>query len=253
MRSHVFCAWSQRLLLAAWMAGCAAGPAAPPAHPRAADASSRESGAESPEQSVRPGVNDRYFEQGAADTWTDIFEGESREVFRHRDDIVARLQLQPGMTVGDIGAGTGLFTLPIARAVGEDGQVLAIDIVPDFLERIEARAQAGGLDNVQTVLGGERATHVPDTSLDLAFVCNVYHHIEYPDAYMRSVLASLRPGAPLVVIDFERIEGVTSDRMLKHVRAPKETVIAEIKAAGFELVREEDFLEENYYLVFRRP
>lgn len=251
MRSHTFSTWS--LLLAACMVGCASAPAVEAAHPHAADAPSTGSDDESAEQSVRPGVNDRYFEQGAADTWTGVFEGESREVFRQRDAIVARLQLRPGMTVGDVGAGTGLFTLPLARAVGAGGQVLAIDIVPDFLERIEARVEAAGLDNVQTVLGGERATHVPDASLDLAFLCNVYHHIEYPGAYMRSVLSSLRPGAPMVVVDFERIEGVTSKRMLEHVRAPKETVIAEITEAGFELVREEDFLEENYFLVFRRP
>ncbi len=211
-------------------------------------------GCASAPQSVRPGVNDRYFEPDAAETWTAVFEGESREVFRHREAIVARLGLSPGMVVGDIGAGTGLFTLPIARAVGETGHVQAVDIVPEFLARIDARVREAGLANVETVLGTELATTLADDSLDLAFLCNVYHHIEFPDPYMRSVLGALRPGGTLVVIDFERIEGVTSPPMLKHVRAPKETVLEEILAGGFELVREEEgFLQENYYLVFRRP
>jgi len=206
-----------------------------------------------PEQSVRPGVNAKYFEPGAARTWTEVFEGESREVFRHRDAIVAALGLARGMAVGDIGAGTGLFTVPLARAVGPEGQVYAVDIVPAFLERVAMRAQKAGATQVTTVLGEERRTGLSPASLDLAFLCNVYHHIEYPHSYMTSVLEALRPGGRLVVVDFERIEGVTKKSMLLHVRAPKETVIEEILGAGFELLGEEDFLKQNYFLTFWRP
>jgi ubiquinone/menaquinone biosynthesis C-methylase UbiE len=226
------------LLSLSWI-GCASTPAAP-------------SGARRPqaESSVRPGVNDRYFEPGAAETWTGIFEGESREVSRHRDAIVARLGLTPGEVVGDVGAGTGLFSVPLSRAVGPTGRVYAVDIVPAFLERIARRTRAAGVSNVVTVLGEERSTGLPAASLDLAFLCNVYHHLEYPASYLRSVGAALAPGGRLVVIDFERIEGVTSPRMLRHVRAGKQTVIDEITRAGFRLQREERFLKENYFLVF---
>ena len=80
-------------------------------------------------------------------------------------------------------------------------------------------------------------------------MCDVYHHIEYPGPYMRAIAATLRPGGRLVLVDFERIEGVTSAPMLKHIRAPKETVIEELAAAGFVLVDEPQLgLEENYVL-----
>jgi predicted methyltransferase len=84
-------------------------------------------------------------------------------------------------------------------------------------------------------------------------MCATYHHIEYPQAYMRSLLQTLRPGGTLVLIDFERIEGKTTPPILKHVRAGKETVIDEVSQAGFVLVSETELLEQNYYLLFARP
>jgi predicted methyltransferase len=88
----------------------------------------------------------------------------------------------------------------------------------------------------------------------LVFLCDVYHHIEYPSVYMAALLEVLEPGGDLVLVDFQRIEGVTSKPMLKHIRASKETVIEEVRSVGFELIGETDLgLEENYVLRFRRP
>ncbi|MGD8862573.1 MAG: methyltransferase domain-containing protein [Myxococcales bacterium] len=238
---------SLALLLTLLALGCASTPS-PTRAPTAAG--TRSKSRPPSEASVRPGVNDKYFEPGATETWSDVFEGESREVSRHRDAIVSRLDLRPGQVVGDVGAGTGLFSVPLARAVGPGGRVYAVDIVPAFLENIAQRTRAAGQSNVQTVLGEEWTTGLPPGSLDLAFLCNVYHHLEYPISYMRSVADALAPGGRLVVIDFERVPGVTSPRMLRHVRAGKQTVIDEITRAGFRLQRQERFLKENYFLVF---
>ena len=205
------------------------------------------------EPSVRPGINTAYFRPDALAKYSKILEAESREVVEHRDEIVDAIGLQKGMVVADIGAGTGFFTTEIAKRVGNRGAVFSVDIVPSFLERIRERVNAEKLSNVTVVQGQERATGLKPTSVDLAFMCATYHHIEYPQAYMRSLLQTLRPGGTLVLIDFERIEGKTTPPILKHVRAGKETVIDEVSQAGFVLVSETELLEQNYYLLFARP
>jgi ubiquinone/menaquinone biosynthesis C-methylase UbiE len=205
------------------------------------------------EASVRPGVNALYFQPDALDKYTRVLEGERREVVQYRDEIVDAIGLLEGMIVADIGAGTGLFTTEIARRVGDHGAVFGVDIVPAFLDRIREHVEAEQLTNVTVVRGEEQATALEDASVDLAFMCDTYHHIEYPQTYMRSLFRTLRPGATLVLIDFERIEGKTIPGMLKHVRADKQTVIDEVSRAGFVLESETDLLEQNYYLHFRRP
>ncbi len=205
--------------------------------------------------SVKPGINDPYRNPDLqVEEWTSRFEVESREVYASRAAIVEALNLEPGMAVADIGAGTGLFTRPLAERVGPDGTVYAVDIVPKFIEHIRARADAAGLDQVRTVLCLEDSVELPDDSVDLAFICDVYHHFEYPDASLASLHRAIRPGGTLVVIDFERIPGVSREWLLNHVRAGKEVFTAEIEAAGFELVEEVqvDGLEENYCLRFRK-
>lgn len=206
------------------------------------------------ESSVRPGINAPYFETGALEKYTRILERETREVVAQLEPIVAALGLKEGMVVADIGAGTGLFTTEIAKRVGDTGAVYAVDIVPSFLEKIRERVKASELSNVRVVLGEERETKLAPGSVDLAFLCDTYHHIEYPKAYLSSLLQTMRPGARLVLIDLERIEGKTSADLMKHVRAGKTTVIAELSEAGFILESEnKGLLEENYFLYFRRP
>ncbi|MBW2190646.1 MAG: class I SAM-dependent methyltransferase [Deltaproteobacteria bacterium] len=205
------------------------------------------------ESSVRPGINALYFQPDALEKYTGVLEGERREVVQHRDEIIDAIGLVEGMVVADIGAGTGLFTTEIARRVEDHGAVFGVDIVPAFLDRIRERAKAEQLTNVTVVLGEERVTALEDASVDLAFMCDTYHHIEYPQTYMHSLFRTLRPGGTLVLIDFERIEGKTIPAILSHVRAGKQTVIDEVSQAGFVLESETELLEQNYYLHFRRP
>lgn len=237
--------------------GCDAAPASeqgvPAVSSGAEEASSAVPARVVDESSVRQGINAPYFAPDGFDRFARILEAESREVVAHRDEIVDAIGVRQGMVVADIGAGTGLFTTEIARRVGDQGAVFAVDIVPAFLHRIRERVETEELTNVTVVRGEERATALEDGSVDLAFMCDTYHHIEYPRTYMRSLFRTLRPGATLVLIDLERIEGKTSPTMLKHVRADKQTVIEEISRAGFVLESETELLEENYYLRFRRP
>ncbi|MBL9077592.1 MAG: methyltransferase domain-containing protein [Planctomycetes bacterium] len=206
--------------------------------------------------SVKPGINDDFLDPELdVGTFEQRFEGESREVFTQRARIAALLQLRPGMAVADVGAGTGLYTLMFAPKVGTTGRVYGIDIAPKFVEHIRRQAAARDLSQVEARLCSERSVDLPAASVDLVFVCDTYHHFEYPMATLASIHAALRPGGELVVLDFIREPGVSREWILGHVRAGEAVVRQEIEAAGFRFVRREatPFLHENYVLRFRRP
>ena len=204
--------------------------------------------------SVKPGINDKFLDPKLnVEEWTKKFETESREIFHQREKIVAAAGLKPGMAMADIGAGTGLFTLHFAQAVGADGKVFAVEIAKNFLEHIKARASKASASNVQTILCTERSVELPESSIDLAFICDVYHHFEFPSASLATLHKALKPGGTLVLIDFKRIPGETSDFIMGHVRAGQEVFEAEVLAAGFEKIGEvKDVLKENYFVKFRR-
>lgn len=203
------------------------------------------------EKSVRPDIN-KSFANPNPKEFLEKFEGESREVFAHRKEIVDAAGAKPGMAIADVGAGTGLFTRLFAREVGERGTVYAVDIAQPFLDHIAQTCRDEKLANVKTIRCSQTSTELPERSVDLVFVCDTYHHFEFPQKTLASIRKALRPNGRFVVIDFERIEGVTKEWTLKHVRAGKETFRKEIEESGFALVEENrKFLKENYCLVFR--
>ena len=203
------------------------------------------------EQSVKPGINDAFKDPSVGD-FVGRFEVESREVFANRVAIVKACGVRPGMAVADVGAGTGLFTRLFAQAVGEAGQVLAVDIAPKFIAYIEESARQAGLRNVTGIVGTDRSVELPADSVDLAFICDTYHHFEFPLRTLETIHRALRPGGQLIVIDFHRVEGKSSEWVLGHVRAGQEVFTAEILKSGFRLVGEEPLLKENYFLRFEK-
>jgi predicted methyltransferase len=207
------------------------------------------------EQSVKPGINDKFLDPKLqVEEWTQKFETESREIFSQRARILENVSLKPGMQVADIGAGTGLFTLPFATAVGISGKVYAVEIAQNFLNHISARAKKVELTNVEPILCTSRSVGLADGSIDLAFICDVYHHFEFPQDSMASLFKAMRSGGEVVLIDFKRIPGRSSEFVMGHVRAGQEAFEAEIKAAGFEKVGEvNNVLLENYFVKFRKP
>jgi ubiquinone/menaquinone biosynthesis C-methylase UbiE len=157
--------------------------------------------------------------------------------------------------VADIGAGTGLFLPAFNREVSSDGRVYAVEISPRFLEHLRERAKREDLSRVEVVEALEDSVALPAASVDLAFVCDTYHHFEYPQSTLHSLYTAIRPGGSLVILDFERIPGESRDWVLEHVRAGKDTFRREIESAGFRFEREVtvEGLKENYVLRFRRP
>jgi acetyl esterase/lipase/ubiquinone/menaquinone biosynthesis C-methylase UbiE len=203
------------------------------------------------EKSVRPGIN-KPFENPDVKEYLGKFEVESREIYAKRQEIVNVCKLRPGMTVADIGAGTGLFTRLFAKAVGPDGKVYAVDIAPAFIKHIERSAAEQGLHNVSGVVATPTSVELPPASVDLAFICDTYHHFEFPFKTLQSIHRALRPGGQIVLIDFKRIPGVTSDWVLNHVRAGQETFTKEIVDSGFQVVGEAKLLTDNYLVRFQK-
>jgi len=208
-----------------------------------------------PEPSVKPGINTNFLDpEMNVDEWVARFEGESREIFAERDALAAAVGLHPGDGIADVGAGTGLFLDAFAAAVGSKGVVYAVDISPAFIDHLNEHVEEVGLANVRPHLCSEDSVELPPKSIDKAFICDTYHHFEYPRHTMTSIRSALGKNGEVVIVDFERIPGVSREWVLDHVRAGKAEVIAEMESFGFEMVEEIDVpgLEENYVVRFRK-
>ena len=194
------------------LAACAA---QPPAHDAAVAAVPASVGAD-------PKINAGFYTADAA-LWGGRFEGESREIYRKRAEIVDASGAKTGMVVADVGAGTGLFTVLFAKRVAPGGKVYAVDISEPFVNAVAKRAVSEKLANVATLVSTHTDTRLPPRSVD-------------------------------IVLDFQRIPGVTPQSRLDHVRAGKETVIEEVTSSGFRLREEVKTLglKDNYFLVFER-
>jgi len=173
------------------------------------------------EKSVNPGIN-KSFERPQVADFLARFEREGRDVFDHRHAIVKACHLQPGMAVADIGSGTGLFARLFSAKVGSQGRVYAVDIAENFVKHIERSAKGDRVENIVGVVCRQDDVNLPAESVDLAFICDTYHHFEFPSKTMRSIHRALRPGGQVVLIDFHRVEGVSRDWIFSHVRAGQE-------------------------------
>ena len=205
---------------------------------------------------IPKGINDKFKDPELdVDEWLARFEVESREVYAARDEVLKACGIEPGERIADVGAGTGFYSRLFAKRTGWDGWVYSIDIAPKFLQHIAARATADGIENLTTVLGTDVSIRLPPESVDLAFICDVYHHFESPQKSLSSIFRSLKPGGRLVLIDFNRIPGVSREWLIGHVRANKETFRDEVIAAGFEFKDDVEIkgFDENYLLRFTKP
>ncbi|MBN2518627.1 MAG: class I SAM-dependent methyltransferase [Candidatus Altiarchaeota archaeon] len=166
------------------------------------------------------------------------------------DEILKILKLEPGQKIADIGSGGGYFALRFAEAVGERGRVYAADTNPEFLEFVKSLAQERSLGNIETILvtGG---LSLPEGSLDLIFMRNLYHHLSDRITYFRRLRDFLRPSGRVAVIEYEPHTGnFFSFRRLFGHSTPREVIIGVLKGAGYKLVQDYDILPEQHFLVF---
>ena len=203
------------------------------------------------EQNVSPGINNYYYD-AEFEHWISVFERPGREVYDKRHDIVSELHLKPGMVVADIGAGTGFYARLFAKQVGSTGKVYAVDISQNFIQNILRTAKTQGLNNIEGIVSNQQDTRLPANSVDLAFVCDTYHHFEYPQTILASIHQALRPDGQLIIIDFRKQHGVSSGWVMSHVRTNEAGVISEVESAGFSLTEKSQLLDENFFLKFTK-
>jgi ubiquinone/menaquinone biosynthesis C-methylase UbiE len=202
---------------------------------------------------VDPQINAQFQKANVAD-FIKRFESNDREVFAKRHEITRILELKPGMAVADVGAGTGLFTRLIADAVGDRGRVFAVDVSKAFLDHIAREAKTRGQTQIETIRGTQDSTNLPAGSVDLIFLCDVYHHLEKHEKILASIHQALRVHGVLVVVEYDRVEGKSSEFVLKHIRAGQKDFRREIEGAGFQSVKidQAPMLRENFVAKFRK-
>jgi len=163
------------------------------------------------------------------------------------EQVMDAAGIEPGMVIGEVGAGRGRVTLHLARRVGPEGKILANDIDAEGLEVLRARCEAAGISNVETILGEVDDPLFPEATLDMAFMVWTYHYFDQPVAMLKSLRPALKPGATVVLVEPDPVRGpggpdhgISVERMRQ-----------EAEEAGFELVRTETILPEDLIFVLR--
>lgn len=183
--------------------------------------------------------------------WVQRFEGESREVFVHRHKVAASLDLKPGQSVADVGAGTGLYVPFLAERVGKTGKVYAVDISSPFVEHIRQKAKEAGLSQVTAVLGTERSIELPANSVDMIFTSDAYHHFVHYQDMLASMFKALKPGGQLIVMDYDiEAEGL-DPYVIEHVGKTKGEFRRQIEAAGFRFAQDMTLKEMKTSFIYR--
>jgi len=171
--------------------------------------------------------------------------------------IMDAINVKPGMVIGEIGAGRGRFTVYLAREVGPSGKIYANDIDVPAITYLKERVKKLGFKNVETIIGEQNDPLFPDKSLDMAIMVWVYHMIDKPDELLKNLKHSMKPGAMLVIldpIDSEIDAEFHIDRSKPGPKIPtiKERIEKSAKECGFELIKTETFLPEDYIFILKQ-
>ncbi len=183
---------------------------------------------------------------GGAD-WLDR---EERDREEQPEKALAALHLRPGMFVGDVGAGTGFYSIRIAQLVSPNGKVFANDIQPLMLERLRKNAAAHNINNIETVLGTESNPNLPVNSLDLVVMVDVYHELSRPQRMLDYIHDALKADGRLVLLEFRK-EDPTVPIRLEHKMSVDE-VKAEVTPEGYQFEKVSDILPWQHIIFFRK-
>lgn len=177
-----------------------------------------------------------------------LLEAPDRDLWQHPDQVMDELGIAENAVVADIGAGSGWFTIRLARRVGPNGTVYAEDVQPETMSAIKRRATAEGLTNVRTVLGQDGDPKLPRGVLDAVLIVDAYHEIEDRVMLLRNLAKALKPGGRIGVIDFTLDGGGPGPDMEE--RVSPETVVTDARSAGLRLLAQKTFLPYQYFLIF---
>jgi predicted methyltransferase len=185
-----------------------------------------------------------------AEQWSKEFDDPSRDAWQQPERVVAAMQLQPGMTVADVGAGTGYFEPHLARAVGDAGRVLALDVQPDMVRHLTERAAREKMANVVARQVAPDDPGLEPQSVDRVLIVDTWHHIDGRAAYAARLRAALRPAGLVVVVDF-RLDAHRGPPP-EH-RIPPEELARELEAGGLKAHVADTSLPEQYVVIGALP
>jgi ubiquinone/menaquinone biosynthesis C-methylase UbiE len=190
------------------------------------------------------------FEDPAA--WAKVFDDPSRDDWQKPEALLTSLGVVPGMTVADLGAGTGYFSVRVARAVGAKGRVLALDVEPSLVDYVKARAGKESLPQIGAAVVPADDPRLPPKGVDLVLVVDTWHHLDDRVHYLAKLAAGLKPEGRVAVVDFKKGElpvGPPDAHKL-----PPDAVVQEFEAAGWVVARrDETLLPYQYVLAFTPP
>ncbi len=174
-----------------------------------------------------------------------------RDEYQKPSQVIDALTLPPGLAIADLGAGSGYFTRRFVEALHNTGTVYAVDVEQEMLDYVKRSLEGmDGASTVRYILAERDSPGMPPNSVDLVFVCNVYHHLDDRPAYFQRVKPMLKPGGRIAIVDFyhdHRSGDVGFPR--RHLVA-RDTVLQEMSAAGYTVLKEHTFLERQYFLEF---
>ena len=177
----------------------------------------------------------------------DWLERQSRSQEENTDLAIENFPVTPSSVVADIGAGSGFYTFRVAPKV-PDGKVYAVEIQEDAILFLEERSKELGYDYVVPTKGGEKSPNLPENSIDLAFMVDVYHELEYPVEMLAAIKKSLKPDGKLLLIEYRGEDPEVQIR--PHHKMTVVQIEKELSANGFKLVQNGQFMNIQHFLVF---
>lgn len=165
------------------------------------------------------------------------------------DKVLKAIGIKPGMVIGEVGAGSGRYTVEIASRIGPSGKLYANDIRPDSLEYLKKRCKGRGLDNVEIITGSVTKTNLPTGALDMVIMVNVVHCLEKPVELLKDIADSLKPGGLIAIVE-GNLDKAPDAAGEWYARSK---LLKIYKDAGYVLVREETFLpKDNIYILGKK-
>lgn len=162
---------------------------------------------------------------------------------------ISKLDLKSNSVVADIGAGTGYYTFRIAPKILQ-GKIYAVEVQDEFVSALNARKKELGLTNVEVIKGTNQSLNLPPASVDLAFMVDVYHELEYPKEMLQAIYQALKPTGKLLLLEYRAEDPSISIKELHKMSVPQAN--KELNANGFKLYQREDFLPIQHFLLYKK-